>query len=122
MDGAFRHIRTSSKRRHPRPECPLGRGDTPRSSLLPDDREAIGPDDRLLLVAEDDPAFVEILLGMGRDHGFKVLSAQGGEEALELALLHKPQAITLDIRLPGAPRLSSAFLRPLSRTGTRGSR
>ncbi|AWB45987.1 histidine kinase [Paenibacillus sp. CAA11] len=65
-----------------------------------DDREAIGPNDRVLLVVEDDVHFAQILLDMAREHGFKVLVALQGDVGLHMARNYLPDAIILDIQLP----------------------
>jgi CheY-like chemotaxis protein len=56
--------------------------------------------DRVLLVIEDDLTFAATLLEMGRQSGFKGVVATSGMKALELARTVKPDAITLDLRLP----------------------
>jgi signal transduction histidine kinase/DNA-binding response OmpR family regulator len=65
-----------------------------------DDRERIQPGDRVLLIVENDANFGRVLLHMAREQGFKGLVAQGGHSALSLAQQWRPDAITLDIRLP----------------------
>ncbi|MDD5035837.1 MAG: response regulator, partial [Methylococcaceae bacterium] len=65
-----------------------------------DDRDAIEKGDRVLLIVEDDAAFARIILELAREKGFKGLVAMHGGQALELARSHKPDAITLDIRIP----------------------
>ncbi|MBI3547540.1 MAG: response regulator, partial [Elusimicrobia bacterium] len=65
-----------------------------------DDRESIQPGDRVLLIVEDDVSFAKIVLDMARGAGFKGLVAQRGDTAISMAQKHKPDAITLDIRLP----------------------
>ncbi|GAC1597267.1 MAG: hypothetical protein NVS3B28_29110 [Candidatus Velthaea sp.] len=65
-----------------------------------DDRGAIKPSDRVILIIEDDATFGRILIGLARDRGFKGLSARSGAEGLALARQHVPDAITLDIGLP----------------------
>ncbi len=67
---------------------------------IPDDRDAVAPGDRVLLIVEDDPAFARILVDQARGEGMKALVAQRGEAALALVRKFKPDAITLDIRLP----------------------
>ena len=66
-----------------------------------DDRDAIQAGDRALLIVEDDVKFAHILLQLARDQGFKGLIALSGEAGLELARTFRPDAIMLDIRLPG---------------------
>ena len=66
-----------------------------------DDRDAIQPGDRALLIVEDDVKFAHILLQLARDQGFKGLIALSGEAGLELARTFRLDAIMLDIRLPG---------------------
>ncbi len=65
-----------------------------------DDRAEISPGDRVVLIVEDDALFAQILLDIARERGFKGLVAAQGDVALRLARRYKPDAITLDIRLP----------------------
>jgi HAMP domain-containing protein/CheY-like chemotaxis protein len=77
--------------------------DTPAPPLVrsvPDDYENLEPGDRVLLVIEDDITFAATLLEMGHQSGFKGVVATSGTQALELARAVKPDAITLDLRLP----------------------
>jgi signal transduction histidine kinase/CheY-like chemotaxis protein len=69
---------------------------------IPDDRTTIVDGDRILLIAEDDPNFAQILLDLARDRGFKGLVAQRADRALALAKEYHPTAVTLDLRLPDA--------------------
>jgi HAMP domain-containing protein/CheY-like chemotaxis protein/signal transduction histidine kinase len=71
-----------------------------RAEELADDREALEPQDTVLLVIEDDPHYAKVLLNLARDKGFKVIVAKSGTEALRLAREHKPTAISLDVFLP----------------------
>jgi HAMP domain-containing protein/CheY-like chemotaxis protein/signal transduction histidine kinase len=71
-----------------------------RAEELADDREALDPEDTVLLVIEDDPHYAKVLLNLARDKGFKVIVAKSGTEALRLAREHKPTAISLDVFLP----------------------
>ncbi|HEX4462576.1 MAG TPA: response regulator, partial [Polyangia bacterium] len=67
---------------------------------LADDRGDLAPGDRTLLIVEDDSAFARIMLDLARSKGFKGIVALRGDTALALAREYKPDAITLDIRLP----------------------
>jgi CheY-like chemotaxis protein len=67
---------------------------------LDDDRNNIQPGDSVLLIVEDDPTFAGILMEKARQQGLKALVALRGSSALTLARNFKPQAITLDVRLP----------------------
>ncbi len=73
----------------------------PATRAVTDDRDRILPGDRVLLMVEDDVRFADVLIDMARSKNFKVLHATTGEEGLRLARQHKPDAITLDIQLPG---------------------
>ena len=70
------------------------------SPAVPDDREAIGAGDRVLLIVENDLHFAPILLDAARHKGFKGVVATRGDVGLALARQLKPDAITLDIDLP----------------------
>src|SRR6185437_4204635 len=67
-----------------------------------DDRASIEEGDRILLIAEDDPNFAQILLDLARERGFKGLVAQTADRALALAREYQLTAVTLDLRLPDA--------------------
>jgi HAMP domain-containing protein/CheY-like chemotaxis protein/signal transduction histidine kinase len=67
---------------------------------IADDREAIEPGDRVLLIVEDDTNFARVLLDLAREKGFKGIVAARGDAALALVQKYKPDAVTLDIRLP----------------------
>ncbi|HEV2084748.1 MAG TPA: HAMP domain-containing protein [Gemmatimonadales bacterium] len=67
-----------------------------------DDRGQIEEGDRVLLIAEDDPHFAQILLDLARERGFKGLVAQTADRALALAREYQPTAVTLDLRFPDA--------------------
>ena len=73
---------------------------------IDDDRASIEEDDRVLLVIEDDVSFARIMLQIGREKGFKVIVATRGDVGLTLATKYQPDAITLDIKLPGLDGLT----------------
>jgi HAMP domain-containing protein/CheY-like chemotaxis protein/signal transduction histidine kinase len=64
-----------------------------------DDRERVTPEDRTLLIVEDDRIFAKLLVGFAHERGFKTLVAHSGRDAAELADRYLPDAITLDIAL-----------------------
>ena len=75
----------------------------PEVTFMPaikDDRLNIQPGDNVLLIVEDDPNFAKILLDTAHNHDFKAIIAENAGIALSLARDYKPQAITLDLRLP----------------------
>jgi CheY-like chemotaxis protein/nitrogen-specific signal transduction histidine kinase len=72
-------------------------GPNPQS---PDDRDAIQPGDRVVLIIENDLNFARVLLDMAREKGFLGIIALDGEMGVELAHEYKPDAITLDIDMP----------------------
>jgi len=75
--------------------------DLPRPEGMEDDRDTFNPGDRVVLVIENDTSFAKILLDMAREKGFKGLVALDGESGIRLAHAYRPDAITLDIDLPG---------------------
>ncbi len=60
-----------------------------------------GSGGRRLLLIDDDPAIHDLLLRTLEPAGFKVSSARGGEEGLERARDELPDAIILDVVMPG---------------------
>jgi two-component system, cell cycle response regulator DivK len=53
-----------------------------------------------LLIIEDNEQNFYLMRFLLEKHGYTVLGAETGREGIEMALLHKPQAILLDIQLP----------------------
>jgi len=68
---------------------------------IPDDRNRIGEHDRTILVIEDDLNFAKTLHRFCHERDFKCIHAADGETGLEMAGTYRPDAIILDIRLPG---------------------
>jgi len=54
-----------------------------------------------VLIVEDDPDFAATVLGVARERGFKGIVALRGDAALALAHEYRPDAIILDMVLPG---------------------
>ncbi|MBN2685278.1 MAG: response regulator [Pontiellaceae bacterium] len=76
-------------------------GELPEFGSVPDDRDRVQGSDPVILVIEDDTVFAKTLLDQCHGHGFSVLIASSGEEGLYLAEKYKPDAVILDIKLPG---------------------
>jgi CheY-like chemotaxis protein/signal transduction histidine kinase len=70
-------------------------------SAVDDDRGKIEPDDRFVLIVEDDETFAKTVLEVARERGFKGVIALRGDVGLALAHEYKPDAIVLDMQLPG---------------------
>jgi len=66
-----------------------------------DDRSTIRKGDKTLLIIEDDANFSKILFDLAHEKDFKCLVASDGETGLHYASIYKPNAIILDIGLPG---------------------
>jgi CheY-like chemotaxis protein len=54
----------------------------------------------VLLIIEDDLAFARIMVEFAREKKFKAVVARTAAQGMALALMVKPSAITLDLRLP----------------------
>jgi signal transduction histidine kinase/DNA-binding response OmpR family regulator/CHASE3 domain sensor protein len=67
---------------------------------LDDDRYNLLPDDKLILIIEDDTNFATALLGYTRKNNYKGIVAVRGDQGVEMARQYKPLAILLDIQLP----------------------
>jgi CheY-like chemotaxis protein/signal transduction histidine kinase len=85
---------------------------------IADDRHDLEPGNSILLIVEDDPHYGRVLVDLARDKGFKVLVANTGAQALELAKQYQPTAVSLDVFLPdmlGWSVLSQLKQNPLTR-------
>jgi signal transduction histidine kinase/CheY-like chemotaxis protein len=69
------------------------------AEVADDDRSNLAPDDRILLVIEDDRSFSAVLADFAREKGFKVIIERSAQEAIRAARRFKPSAITLDLLL-----------------------
>ncbi len=73
--------------------------DSPSALQVEDDSENILPDDRVILIVENEPGFAQLLMEMAHENGFKALISPRGSDALLIAGERKIDAITLDINL-----------------------
>ncbi|CCH51545.1 GAF sensor hybrid histidine kinase [Fibrisoma limi BUZ 3] len=67
---------------------------------VPDDRQTITEQDKIILIVEDDTNFAKSLLEFARKKGYKGVVAVRGDEGLRLAAAYRPIGILLDIQLP----------------------
>ena len=54
-----------------------------------------------ILVIDDEPAVVDILVTCLREEGYGALGAETSDEGLKLAIVSRPELVLLDIALPG---------------------
>jgi CheY-like chemotaxis protein/signal transduction histidine kinase len=72
----------------------------PATPVPEDDRNAITPGGRVILLVEDDPAFAMILRDLVHEMGFQCVAAASANEGLIAAGQYLPSAILLDVNLP----------------------
>jgi signal transduction histidine kinase/DNA-binding response OmpR family regulator/CHASE3 domain sensor protein len=72
----------------------------PDEQLVDDDRNALGKQDKLILIVEDDTNFASILRDFARQKGFKTIVALNGNDGLFFSRKFLPAAIILDMNLP----------------------
>ena len=68
--------------------------------MLRDDRDNIQPNDKKVLIIEDDYVFVQVLINQCHLLGMKAIVSMVGDEGLEFARKYSPHAIILDMMLP----------------------
>ncbi len=57
-------------------------------------------EDKTILIVEDNPVNCKLLLAVLRPHGYHLLTAADGEEAVRLAIRELPDLILMDLQLP----------------------
>ncbi|MGV3509315.1 MAG: response regulator [Sphingobacteriaceae bacterium] len=67
---------------------------------IPDDRDSITENDKIILIIEDDTNFAKALLTYTQKAGYKGLVAVRGDTGIQMAAMYNPLAILLDIQLP----------------------
>ena len=90
-----RHLRRTRRIQHDGP-CP----EASVQMFIPDDRKSSVPNDKVLLIIEDDRDFAATLMKIARKRGYKCLAAGDGKSGLLLAMEQPVTAIILDLRLP----------------------
>jgi len=69
-------------------------------AAIPDDRDEVINQDKVVLIVEDDTVLAKSLLNFAHSKGYKGVIAVRGDDALRLAKSYMPSAILLDIQLP----------------------
>ena len=80
------------------PEIPKAPADIP---LVEDDRGTLQKEDKKILIIEDDINFARVLKDLAHEHDYKAIIALDGETGLYHADYYQPDAIILDLGLPG---------------------
>ncbi len=78
----------------------------PAPRRLPDDRDRLGRDGRVILVVEDDERFAKVLYDLAHELGFRCVIATTAEEGFAAAVQYEPSAVLLDVGLPDSTGLS----------------
>ena len=53
-----------------------------------------------ILIVDDDPAILDLIAQLLADEGYDILTANGGQAAVDLATAHVPKLILLDLMMP----------------------
>lgn len=56
--------------------------------------------DKTIAIIEDEPELLQVLVDKFQTEGFHVVTAQNGEDGLDIAMKHHPDIILLDLILP----------------------
>ena len=91
---------------------------TAATVAVTDDRAAIEPSARTILVVEDDVRFAAILRDLAHEMGFQCIVTHTASEGLAAALEYRPSAVLLDVNLPdysGLTVLDQLKRNPLTR-------
>ncbi|SEO70065.1 Signal transduction histidine kinase [Flavobacterium sp. CF108] len=65
-----------------------------------DDRTDIKPNDKILLIAEDNITFAKILVERAHQHGIKAIVTTRGNDVVDYINQFQPHAITMDLNMP----------------------
>src|SRR5262245_50620863 len=63
--------------------------------------ESLDPRSKTVLLVDDDESFLTLLEIMVKRDGFKIVTATSGDDGLEKLKTLKPDAVILDMMLPG---------------------
>ncbi len=70
------------------------------TEVIKDDRNDLEPNDKLILIIEDDYKFSRTLMELAQEKNFKCILATDGKTGLQLAEQYQPHAVILDVGLP----------------------
>jgi len=59
------------------------------------------PDDAMILIVDDSRTAIAVLKKTLEPTGYSIISAADGEEGIEMAKLHQPDLILMDVIMPG---------------------
>lgn len=93
-----RGLGKGSPRAFPYTASPGEPADQPRAAVLPAEATQ---GERTILVVDDEPDIVALLLTVLKSEGYRLLSAVDGPTALKTILAERPDLVLLDWRLPG---------------------
>ncbi|RYF16650.1 MAG: response regulator [Comamonadaceae bacterium] len=85
----------------PAPAATPAPSSAPPAPAFPDDRDQPADGRRTVLVVEDDTRFAAILFDLAHELGYRCLVAHDAPEGCRLAFEQLPDAVLLDILLPG---------------------
>lgn len=104
---SFSQVQTGFSENPPAKTTPVAGIQVPHINPIDDDRNNLGRHDKVILVVEDDLNFAKVLKRQCHDKGFRFLHAATGESGLITADKYLPDAIILDIKLPGMDGIST---------------
>ena len=68
--------------------------------LPPEDRAAVAKPKAAILVVEDNEANMETMTSYLQSRGYRLLGASNGQQAIDMAQIHTPDVILMDIQMP----------------------
>lgn len=90
---------SSSKKSPPRKKRVAGA--KPRRGAAVPPPDYVDRSDIRVLVVDDEPEIIELILPVLKERGYTVFEAENGDEAIETILVEQPQVVVLDVMMPG---------------------
>lgn len=78
----------------------FGSGENGDQDRRSDDRIKL-PDDATVLIVDDSRTAIAVLMKTLEPTGYSIISAASGEEGIDMAKLHQPDLILMDVIMPG---------------------